>query len=52
MLAGDEKFVGSGRALLVRPDGYVAWALGPNGTDDLLEALTTWFGDPQPALRA
>ncbi|MGW4914150.1 FAD-dependent monooxygenase [Streptomyces sp. NPDC004270] len=35
-------------ALLVRPDGYVAWALGPSGTDDLLEALATWFGDPQP----
>jgi 2-polyprenyl-6-methoxyphenol hydroxylase-like FAD-dependent oxidoreductase len=34
-------------ALLVRPDGYVAWALGPSGTDDLLEALATWFGDPQ-----
>ena len=35
-------------ALLIRPDGYVAWALGPNGTNDLLDALTTWFGDPQP----
>ncbi|WP_406104162.1 FAD-dependent monooxygenase [Micromonospora globbae] len=35
-------------ALLVRPDGYVAWALGPDGTDDLLDALTTWFGAPRP----
>jgi 2-polyprenyl-6-methoxyphenol hydroxylase-like FAD-dependent oxidoreductase len=35
-------------ALLVRPDGYVAWALGPTGTDDLLDALATWFGDPDP----
>jgi hypothetical protein len=34
-------------ALLVRPDGYVAWALGPNGTGDLLGALETWFGKPQ-----
>ncbi|GAA2585245.1 FAD-dependent monooxygenase [Dactylosporangium fulvum] len=34
-------------ALLIRPDGYVAWALGPNGNDHLLEALGTWFGDPQ-----
>jgi 2-polyprenyl-6-methoxyphenol hydroxylase-like FAD-dependent oxidoreductase len=33
-------------ALLVRPDGYVAWALGPDGTDDLLDALATWFGKP------
>ena len=35
-------------ALFVRPDGYVAWALGPDGTGDLLDALTTWFGDPDP----
>ncbi|MFG1869556.1 FAD-dependent monooxygenase [Micromonospora arborensis] len=34
-------------ALLVRPDGYVAWAFGPDGTDDLPEALAIWFGDPQ-----
>ena len=36
-------------ALLIRPDGYVAWALGPNGTDGLPDALATWFGDPHPA---
>jgi len=35
-------------ALLIRPDGYVAWALGPDGTDGLLDALTTWFGAPNP----
>lgn len=29
--------------LLVRPDGYVAWA-HQNGGDGLTEALTTWFG--------
>ncbi|WDZ83415.1 FAD-dependent monooxygenase [Micromonospora cathayae] len=33
-------------ALLVRPDGYVAWALGPDGPDQLPEALRAWFGEP------
>ncbi|MDG6109151.1 FAD-dependent monooxygenase [Dactylosporangium aurantiacum] len=36
-------------ALLVRPDGYVAWALGADGEGQLLEALETWFGGPAPA---
>jgi 3-(3-hydroxy-phenyl)propionate hydroxylase len=32
-------------AVLIRPDGYVAWV--GNGTDEgLAEALTTWFGAP------
>jgi 2-polyprenyl-6-methoxyphenol hydroxylase-like FAD-dependent oxidoreductase len=32
-------------AVLIRPDGYVAWAGG--GTDQgLRDALTTWFGPP------
>jgi 3-(3-hydroxy-phenyl)propionate hydroxylase len=32
-------------ALLIRPDGYVAWV--GDGTDSgLREALTTWFGSP------
>jgi hypothetical protein len=32
-------------AVLVRPDGYVAWV--GDGTDSgLTEALTTWFGPP------
>jgi 2-polyprenyl-6-methoxyphenol hydroxylase-like FAD-dependent oxidoreductase len=38
-------------ALLIRPDGYVAWAAAP-GTPDpggLRHALTTWFGAPAVA---
>jgi hypothetical protein len=32
-------------AVLIRPDGYVAWV--GDGTDSgLREALTTWFGSP------
>ena len=35
-------------AVLVRPDGYVAWA--GDGTDaELRDALTTWFGPPTAA---
>ncbi|MFZ2607314.1 MAG: hypothetical protein WBB09_00665 [Candidatus Microthrix parvicella] len=30
-------------AVLIRPDGYVAWA-GDVGQDDLPAALTAWFG--------
>src|SRR6266702_1257385 len=32
--------------ILVRPDGYVAWAASPDDgdIDDLHQALTTWFG--------
>ncbi|MFC7587260.1 FAD-dependent monooxygenase [Nonomuraea antimicrobica] len=36
--------LGGVSALLVRPDGYVAWA---GGRDGLGEALTTWFGPPE-----
>lgn len=32
-------------AVLVRPDGYVAW-VGDGGEAGLTEALTTWFGPP------
>ncbi len=37
-------------ALLIRPDGYVAWATAPDapGNDGLRHALTTWFGTPAP----
>jgi hypothetical protein len=32
-------------AVLIRPDGYVAWV--GDGTDTgLRDALTTWFGTP------
>jgi 3-(3-hydroxy-phenyl)propionate hydroxylase len=32
-------------AVLVRPDGYVAW-VGAGTADGLADALTTWFGPP------
>ena len=39
------------RALLVRPDGYVAWALAAEDPDNasLRQALTTWFGETAAA---
>jgi 3-(3-hydroxy-phenyl)propionate hydroxylase len=30
-------------AVLVRPDGYVAW-IGESGDEGLVNALETWFG--------
>jgi 3-(3-hydroxy-phenyl)propionate hydroxylase len=30
-------------AVLVRPDGYVAW-VGERSQEGLTDALTTWFG--------
>ena len=35
-------------AVLIRPDGYVAWAAatGEPAPAELREALQTWFGDP------
>jgi 2-polyprenyl-6-methoxyphenol hydroxylase-like FAD-dependent oxidoreductase len=36
-------------AMLIRPDGYVAWAADPDSgdvADGLPEALRTWFGTP------
>jgi 2-polyprenyl-6-methoxyphenol hydroxylase-like FAD-dependent oxidoreductase len=39
-------------AMLIRPDGYVAWAAGPDAPDlagGLPEALRTWFGNPAHA---
>ncbi|MGW3290681.1 FAD-dependent monooxygenase [Streptomyces sp. NPDC001002] len=34
-------------ALLVRPDGHIAWvSTDPDGTDGLADALRRWFGEP------
>jgi 3-(3-hydroxy-phenyl)propionate hydroxylase len=35
-------------AVLIRPDGYVAW-VGDGTRQGLAEALTTWFGPPAPS---
>jgi 2-polyprenyl-6-methoxyphenol hydroxylase-like FAD-dependent oxidoreductase len=35
-------------AVLIRPDGYVAW-VGAGTQQGLADALTTWFGPPAPA---
>jgi 3-(3-hydroxy-phenyl)propionate hydroxylase len=34
-------------AVLIRPDGYVAW-VGEQTEAGLADALTTWFGPPTP----
>jgi 2-polyprenyl-6-methoxyphenol hydroxylase-like FAD-dependent oxidoreductase len=35
--------------MLIRPDGYIAWAVSPDSPHDhgLRHALTTWFGAPE-----
>lgn len=38
-------------AVLVRPDGYVAW-VGHGGQEGLVESLPTWFGPPAAAQRS
>jgi 3-(3-hydroxy-phenyl)propionate hydroxylase len=35
-------------AMLIRPDGYVAW-VADRTQPDLTDALTTWFGPPAAA---
>jgi hypothetical protein len=35
-------------AVLIRPDGYVAW-VGEHTQTGLVDALTTWFGPPTAA---
>jgi hypothetical protein len=40
---------GPADAVLIRPDGYVAWAAGPDAPDGpgtLRQALHAWFGRP------
>ena len=32
-------------AVLIRPDGYVAW-VGEGTSSGLTKAITTWFGEP------
>jgi 3-(3-hydroxy-phenyl)propionate hydroxylase len=39
-------------AVLVRPDGYVAWVEAPGSDAGLSEALTTWFGPARPGSRS
>ncbi|WP_407842039.1 FAD-dependent monooxygenase (plasmid) [Streptomyces sp. DSM 116496] len=36
-------------SLLVRPDGYVAWASKDGSAEGLTEALAQWFGEPGSA---
>ncbi|MYZ18997.1 monooxygenase, partial [Streptomyces sp. SID337] len=38
------------QAVLIRPDGYVAWT-APGSDSDLTDALTRWFGAPHPPAR-
>jgi 3-(3-hydroxy-phenyl)propionate hydroxylase len=40
--------VSAAEAVLIRPDGYVAW-VGDAGQRGLGDALTTWFGPPAAA---
>ena len=40
--------VAAPEAVMIRPDGHVAW-VGEGGTEGLTEALTTWFGPPDPS---
>lgn len=37
-------------ALLIRPDGQIAWSSDEPGAPGLLEALQRWFGAPEPLL--
>ncbi|MEV6619253.1 monooxygenase, partial [Streptomyces sp. NPDC051051] len=38
-------------AVLIRPDGYVAWT-SPGSDHDLTDTLTRWFGHPHPTTTA
>ncbi|MEV5935213.1 FAD-dependent monooxygenase [Streptomyces sp. NPDC052079] len=47
VVAGEAAVEPSAQALLVRPDGYVAWAGSPDATaDELRASLAHWFGPP------
>ncbi|MDG9695043.1 FAD-dependent monooxygenase [Streptomyces sp. DH17] len=43
--AGADDPFGRAAALLVRPDGYVAWAGDGRGAEGLADALAHWFGE-------
>ncbi|WP_424187238.1 FAD-dependent monooxygenase [Actinokineospora sp. G85] len=45
--AAAAEVIGGGAAVLVRPDGHVAWA--GSDPDGLAAALTAWFGEPEQA---
>ncbi|HEX4833749.1 MAG TPA: FAD-dependent monooxygenase [Trebonia sp.] len=47
---GPEEGATPTRAVLIRPDGYVAW-VAP-GSEPLTGALRRWFGEPAPAQNA
>lgn len=44
----DDDPLASTQAVLVRPDGYIAWAT-PGAGEQVEAALTRWFGNPQTA---
>ncbi|MFI9275853.1 FAD-dependent monooxygenase [Kitasatospora sp. NPDC052896] len=45
-LAAEAAGVEPGTAVLIRPDGYVAWAGHPARQEELHRAATAWFGAP------
>ena len=47
-VAGDRRGAPAPTAVLIRPDGYVAW-VGEASQPGLVDALTTWFGAPNAA---
>ena len=46
---GADGSVAGPTAVLIRPDGYVAWVGEHGDRHGLTEALTTWFGSPTTA---
>ncbi len=42
--------IGAPSAVLIRPDGYVAW-VGDQTQAQLVDALTKWFGPPATVSR-
>jgi hypothetical protein len=46
-LAGDHPDWAGFGALLIRPDGYVAWSLRRDTPAPVAPPLTAWLGDPR-----